>query len=60
MKRMETDRPRPENRHVHEIQNRPLKENKVKSTLCHNPHPYTNEGKKERERKRERESKKER
>jgi len=61
MKRMETDIPTPENRHVHEIQNRPLKENEVKSTLCHNPHPYMNKGKKrKREKERERESKKER
>jgi hypothetical protein len=36
-----------------------LKENKVKSILCHNPHPYMNEGKK-REREKETERKQER
>jgi predicted AAA+ superfamily ATPase len=61
MKRIETDIPTPENRHVQEIQNRPLKENKVKSTLCHNPHPYMNDWKKrKREKEREKARKKER
>jgi outer membrane biosynthesis protein TonB len=58
---METDitPPPPPPRIVMFTKYRPLKENKVKSTLSHNPHPYMNEGEK-RKRERERERKQER